>query len=120
MASISDAILEIKSDAQVSISGEDVTTIIWHDGNPTNITNQQILDKKTELDAAEAAAHRVAGERPDRAVQVRQHHRQGPSDAAAVQALGAGCGLGHHGADPRRERHGKGARRPGAALQLRT
>jgi len=45
------AILEIKSDAHVSISNEDITTIIWHDGNPTNITNEQILEKQAELQA---------------------------------------------------------------------
>jgi hypothetical protein len=43
------AILKIKSDAQVSVSGGDINTLEWHDGNPTNITNQQILDKQSEL-----------------------------------------------------------------------
>lgn len=47
------AILAIKSDAQVSVSGEDINTLEWHDGNPTNITNQQILDKQKELQALE-------------------------------------------------------------------
>ena len=56
MVQITDAVLAIKSDAQVSVSNEDVTTIVWLEGNPTNITNQQILDKKTELDAAEESA----------------------------------------------------------------
>ena len=42
MALLTEAVVAIKSDAQVTISGEDVTTIIWSDGNPTNITNQQI------------------------------------------------------------------------------
>jgi hypothetical protein len=46
-------ILAIKYDAQVSVSGDDVNTIEWHDGNPTNITNQQILDKQSELQALE-------------------------------------------------------------------
>ena len=50
---IAQAILEIKSDAQVSCSGEDINTLEWHDGNPTNITNQQILDKQKELQAQE-------------------------------------------------------------------
>ena len=49
---IATAILAIKSDAQVSINNEDIEQIIWHDGNPTNITNQQILDKQVELKAA--------------------------------------------------------------------
>ena len=47
------AILAIKSDAQVSCSGDDINTLEWHDGNPTNITNQQIIDKQKELQALE-------------------------------------------------------------------
>lgn len=50
---IAQAILAIKNNAQVSVSGEDINTIEWHDGNPTNITNQQILDKQKELQAIE-------------------------------------------------------------------
>ena len=48
---ITQTILAIKADAQVSVYGDDVNQIIWHDGNPTNITNQQILDKQSELQA---------------------------------------------------------------------
>ena len=51
MIRLADAVLAIKSDAEVNISGEDITTIVWIDGNPTNITNQQILDKQAELQA---------------------------------------------------------------------
>ena len=47
------AITSIKKNAQVSVSGEDINTLEWHDGNPTNITNQQILDKQKELQALE-------------------------------------------------------------------
>lgn len=47
------AILAIKSNAQVSVSGDDINTLEWHDGNPTNITNQQILSKQSELQALE-------------------------------------------------------------------
>ena len=47
------AILAIKKGSQVSCSGEDINTLEWHDGNPTNITNQQILDKQSELQALE-------------------------------------------------------------------
>ena len=41
---ICEAILKIKSDAQVSVSGKDIDTctITWHDGNPTGITKDQI------------------------------------------------------------------------------
>jgi hypothetical protein len=47
------AILNIKSNAQVSVSGDDINTLVWHDNNPTNITNQQILAKQSELQALE-------------------------------------------------------------------
>ena len=43
------SIIALKSDAEVSVNGETVNDIIWHDGNPTNITNEQILAKQTEL-----------------------------------------------------------------------
>ena len=45
-------ILALNSTAQVSCSGEDVNTLIWHDGNPTNITTAQILAKQQELQIA--------------------------------------------------------------------
>ena len=47
------AILAIKKGSQVSVSGDDINTLEWHDGNPTNITNKQILDKQKELQALE-------------------------------------------------------------------
>ena len=49
MIGIIDAITALKSDAQVSINNEDINQITWHDGNPTKITNKQILDKQAEL-----------------------------------------------------------------------
>ena len=49
MAAIISAILAIKSDAQVSVNAEDINQITWIDGNPTNITNDQILAKQAEL-----------------------------------------------------------------------
>ena len=47
---ICEAILKIKSDAQVSVHGSDIDTckIIWHDDNPTNITKEQIKVKINE------------------------------------------------------------------------
>ena len=41
---ISEAILRMKPDAQVSVSGVDIDNcnIEWHDGNPTGITKDQI------------------------------------------------------------------------------
>ena len=55
---ICEAILKIKSDAQVSVSGNDIDTctLEWHDGNPTNITKEQILTKQSELQEEEDAA----------------------------------------------------------------
>jgi len=46
MISIITSILTIKPDAVVTTTGDD---IIWHDGNPTNITKEQILSKQVEL-----------------------------------------------------------------------
>ena len=46
-------ILKLNPTAQVSISEDNINTLVWHDGNPTNITNQQILDKQSELQALE-------------------------------------------------------------------
>ena len=37
--------------SRVSVIDNDVNKIIWHDDNPTNITNQQILDKQVVLQA---------------------------------------------------------------------
>jgi hypothetical protein len=56
------AILAIKSDAQVSCSGKDINTLEWHDNNPTNITNQQILAKQSELQALEDVYKNRRGE----------------------------------------------------------
>jgi len=50
---IAQAIQSIKKDAQVSVSGDDINTLEWHDNNPTNITNQQIITKQSELQALE-------------------------------------------------------------------
>ena len=49
MTGIIYAILAIKSDAQVTVNAEDINQITWHDGNPTNITNDQILAKQAQL-----------------------------------------------------------------------
>jgi len=53
MINIINSILAIKKDAQASVSGEDINTLEWHDGNPTNITNEQILAKKLQLQEEE-------------------------------------------------------------------
>lgn len=51
--SILQSIIAIKNGSQATVLNDDVNTIIWHDGNPTNITNEQILAKQAELQAEE-------------------------------------------------------------------
>ena len=51
MATILTAIQAIKADAKFKYDGEDISTLVWGDGNPTNITNEDILAKQTELQA---------------------------------------------------------------------
>ena len=46
---IIDAIISLKADAKVIIKDEDYDTIVWEDGNPTNITQEQIETKLSEL-----------------------------------------------------------------------
>jgi hypothetical protein len=46
------AILALDPNAQVSVSGESLDGIEWHDGNPNNITNDQITAKQAELKTA--------------------------------------------------------------------
>mgnify|MGYP000409600123 CR=1 FL=1 len=55
---IIEAILKIDSNAEVSVSGSDINTcqIIWHDGNPNNITKAQIEVKMAELPTEEEEA----------------------------------------------------------------
>jgi hypothetical protein len=40
---IIEAILSINPKAQVSVNANDINQIIWYDGNPMNITKDQIL-----------------------------------------------------------------------------
>jgi hypothetical protein len=54
MTDLATTILAIKSDAQVTINNEDINQITWHDGNPTNITNEQILAKQAKLNIENA------------------------------------------------------------------
>ena len=60
MINLITAILAIKSDAQVSIVSKDINQITWHDDNPTNITNEQILAKQTKLQAEIEADEQAA------------------------------------------------------------
>ena len=43
------SILALKSDAVVTVMDKGADQITWHDGNPTNITEEQILAKQVEL-----------------------------------------------------------------------
>ena len=52
MVGILKSVLNIKSDARLTVIEEDINQIIWHDGNPTNITNDAILAEQTTLQAA--------------------------------------------------------------------
>ena len=49
MTTIIKSILKINPDAQVTVLDNDIDRIKWSDGNPTNITKEQILAKQTEL-----------------------------------------------------------------------
>ena len=51
MTDIISAILALDPNAEVSVSGESLDGIEWHDGNPNNITNDQITAKQAELQA---------------------------------------------------------------------
>ena len=43
------AILALDPNAEVSVNGESLDGITWHDGNPNNITDDQIIAKQAEL-----------------------------------------------------------------------
>ena len=46
---ITEAILKINPNAQVSVVEDDINQITWHDGNPTNITKADIESKMDEM-----------------------------------------------------------------------
>jgi len=48
---IIDAIQKLAPDAEVSVNAEDINQITWLDGNPLNITKEQIQEKLVELQA---------------------------------------------------------------------
>ncbi len=48
---VTKSILRIDPSAQVSVIGEDINRITWHDGNPNNITVGQIQEKQGEIQA---------------------------------------------------------------------
>ena len=52
MTDIISAILALDPNAEVSVNAESLDQITWHDGNPNNITNDQITAKQAELKTA--------------------------------------------------------------------
>ena len=52
MIDITQTIISLDATADVSVIGNDVNQITWHDNNPNNITNAQILSKQVELQTA--------------------------------------------------------------------
>jgi hypothetical protein len=53
MTDIITAIRALDPNAHISVNAEDIGQITWYDGNPTNITQSQIIAKRVELQAAE-------------------------------------------------------------------
>ena len=51
MTDIITAILAINSNAEVTVSAEDINQIVWHNNTPV-ISNEDILAKQAELQAA--------------------------------------------------------------------
>tara|TARA_R110002073_G_scaffold316065_1_gene488831 strand:+ start:249 stop:551 length:303 start_codon:yes stop_codon:yes gene_type:complete len=51
MTTILKSIIKLNPDAQATVFEDDINRIVWSDGNPTNITNEQILAKQAELQA---------------------------------------------------------------------
>ena len=44
-----DAIISLDPNAKCVYQNEDLSTLVWEDGNPNNITEKQITDKHAEL-----------------------------------------------------------------------
>ena len=44
-----DAIISLDPNAKCIYQNEDLSTLVWEDGNPNNITEKQITDKHAEL-----------------------------------------------------------------------
>ena len=47
------AVMALNSTVSFTINNDDLDNIVWHEGNPTNITKEQILAKQTELQTIE-------------------------------------------------------------------
>ena len=44
-----DAIIALDPNAKCTLQDEDLSTLVWEDSNPNNITDKQITDKHAEL-----------------------------------------------------------------------
>jgi len=67
MASVIEAVVALSPTSRVSVNANDVEQIHWQDGNPNNITTEQILAKLSELQALDdtkAYARKRAEEYP--------------------------------------------------------
>ena len=81
------SILALKSDAVVTVMDKGADQITWHDGNPTNITEEQILAKQVELQAeydAQEYARKREAEYPS--IQVLVVALYDTDDKAAIEA----------------------------------
>ena len=59
MIDIANTILALDPSAQISVTSNDVNKITWHDGNPNNITVEQVTEKQAAL-VIQAEADAVA------------------------------------------------------------
>jgi len=59
MIDIANTILVLDPTAQISVTSNDVNKITWHDGNPNNITVEQVTEKQAAL-VIQAEADAVA------------------------------------------------------------
>ena len=59
MIDIANTILVLDPTAQISVTSNDVNKITWHEGNPNNITVEQVTEKQAAL-VIQAEADAVA------------------------------------------------------------
>ena len=59
MIDIANTILVLDPTARISVTSNDVNKITWHDGNPNNITVEQVTEKQAAL-VIQAEADAVA------------------------------------------------------------
>ena len=83
---IVNSILALNSTAVVCVSGDDINKIQWLDGNPTNITNAQILTKQQELQIA--ADNSAAQEQANKQSALNKLKTLGLTDAEITALIG--------------------------------